>query len=162
MNQHINTIREALEELDDQYNNRKWMAIAALDALEQAMKTPVAWQWLDTAVFRRKIPPTGEAECWGPVFAAPPQQPEAQYTAADMATASADGFRAGQQAQADAVPQPPEDWSVFNTGAEVASGLTWAEAWDYMTPGRIARGWTAVCVANKDNLPAAPQHKGGV
>lgn len=38
----------------------------------------------------------------------------------------------------------------------------WVEAWDYMTPERIARGWTAVCVANKDNLPAAPQHKGGV
>jgi len=61
--------------------------------------------------------------------------------------------------QAEAVPQPPEDWHVFNTGAEVASNLTWAEAWDYMTPERIARGWTAVCVASKDNLPAAPQPK---
>ncbi len=51
-----------------------------------------------------------------------------------------------------AVPMPPEDWHVFNSGAEVASGLTWAEALDYMTPSRIERGWSAVCVADKSNI----------
>jgi len=49
----------------------------------------------------------------------------------------------------------PSDWSVFNTGAEVASGLTFAEAWDYLTPERLDRGWSAVCVVNKDNIPTA-------
>lgn len=58
------------------------------------------------------------------------------------------------------VPMPPEDWSVFNSGAEVASGLTWAEAWDYMTPSRIERGWTAVCVADKSNIGIVGE-KGG-
>ena len=52
----------------------------------------------------------------------------------------------------------PQDWSVFNTGAEVASGLTFEEAWDYLTPERLARGWSAVCVINKDNLPIEAAH----
>jgi len=58
-------------------------------------------------------------------------------------------------------PQPkrePQDWSVFNTGAEVASGLTFDEAWDYLTDERLARGWSAVCVVNKDNLPIEAAH----
>jgi hypothetical protein len=47
----------------------------------------------------------------------------------------------------------PQGWSVFNTGAEVASGLSFEEAWDYLTPERLDRGWSAVCVVNKNNLP---------
>jgi hypothetical protein len=61
-----------------------------------------------------------------------------------------------------AMPMPPEDWSVFNAGAEVASGLTWAEAWDYMTPSRIERGWTAVCVADKSNIGIVGKEDGNV
>jgi hypothetical protein len=49
----------------------------------------------------------------------------------------------------------PQDWSVYNTGAEVASGLTFDEAWDYLTPARLARGWCAVCVVDASNLPVA-------
>lgn len=58
----------------------------------------------------------------------------------------------------------PQDWSVFSTGAEVASGLTFDEAWDYMTDERLARGWSAVCVVNKDNMPieTASGNKGEV
>lgn len=47
--------------------------------------------------------------------------------------------------------QTPDDWSVYNSVAEVASGLSFSEALDYLTPERLARGWTAVCVVNKDN-----------
>jgi len=54
-----------------------------------------------------------------------------------------------------AAQRQPQDWSVFNTGAEVASGLSFDEAWKYMTPERLDRGWSAVCVVNKDNLPIA-------
>lgn len=51
------------------------------------------------------------------------------------------------------------EWSVFNTGAEVASGLSLNEAMDYLTDERAAREWSVVCVINKDNMPtrAAPQ-----
>ena len=55
----------------------------------------------------------------------------------------------GEQAK---VPLPPDDWSVYNTGAEVASGLSYAEAMDYLTPERIARGWNAVIVVDKSNI----------
>ena len=43
------------------------------------------------------------------------------------------------------------DWSVLNTGAEVAGGLTYAEAMDWLTPERLERGWSAVCVVSKDS-----------
>lgn len=46
------------------------------------------------------------------------------------------------------------NWSVFNTGAEVWSNLSLAEAIEEMTPSRIERGWSAVCLINKDNLPS--------
>jgi hypothetical protein len=53
-------------------------------------------------------------------------------------------------------------WSVFNTGACVADGLTMEEAKEYMTPERIARGWTAVhCVVVKsdDEWPVTKQEQ---
>lgn len=46
-----------------------------------------------------------------------------------------------------------KDWIVFNTGAEVWSGLSLEEAVAELTPQRIDRGWSAVCVINKDNPP---------
>jgi hypothetical protein len=50
-------------------------AIVALKAaLAQPEQEPVAWQWLDTATFRKKIPPTGESECWNRLFTSPPQR----------------------------------------------------------------------------------------
>ena len=56
---------------------------AAITAIKAALVTkdvslpeqePVGWQWLDTANFRKKIPPTGESECWNPVYTSPPQR----------------------------------------------------------------------------------------
>ena len=43
-------------------------------ALAQPEQEPVAWQWLDTATFRKKIPPTGESECWNPLYTSPPKR----------------------------------------------------------------------------------------
>jgi len=53
------------------------------------------------------------------------------------------------------------NWSVFNTGAEVFSGMSMPEAVAELTPARLERGWSAVCVINKDNPPtyAPPQRK---
>jgi hypothetical protein len=50
---------------------------AATDAKPPTAQTeqePVAWQWLDTATFRKKIPPTGESECWNPLYTSPPKR----------------------------------------------------------------------------------------
>jgi len=52
--------------------------------------------------------------------------------------------------------QEPVNWSVYNSGAEVASGLTFSEAWDYLTPERLARQWCAVCVVDQSSMPATP------
>jgi hypothetical protein len=60
--------------------------------------------------------------------------------------------------QPSTVVRKPQNWSVFNTGAEVASGLTFDESCDYLTDERLARGWSAVCVVNKDNLPIEAAH----
>ena len=45
--------------------------------MRKTEQEPVAWQWLDTATFRKKIPPTGESECWNPLYASPPQRQQA-------------------------------------------------------------------------------------
>jgi hypothetical protein len=62
-----------------------------------------------------------------------------------------------RQAIEQAEKQEPVNWSVFNSGAEVASGLTFSEAWDYLTPERLAREWCAVCVVDQSNMPTTPQ-----
>jgi hypothetical protein len=62
-----------------------------------------------------------------------------------------------RQAIEQAEKQEPVNWSVYNSGAEVASGLTFSEAWDYLTPERLAREWCAVCVVDQSNMPTTPQ-----
>jgi hypothetical protein len=51
-------------------------AITALrQAIEQAEKQePVAWQWLNTAHFRKKLPKDAEQGAWTPLYTAPPQR----------------------------------------------------------------------------------------
>jgi hypothetical protein len=74
-----------------------------------------------------------------------------------------EGGKAMGKAMAEAQPSYGAHWSVFNTGACVADGLTMEEAKEYMTPERIARGWTSVyCVVVKsdDEWPAAKQEQG--
>ena len=58
----------------------------------------------------------------------------------------------------EALAQPEQepvanDWSVFNSGAKVWSGLSLADAVIELTPDRLERGWCAVCVIDKDNPP---------
>jgi hypothetical protein len=45
------------------------------------------------------------------------------------------------------------DWSVFNTVAEVWGRLSLADAVAELTPERLKRGWSAVCVINEENPP---------
>jgi hypothetical protein len=51
------------------------------------------------------------------------------------------------------------NWSVFNTGAEVWDKLSLADAVVELTPSRLERGWSAVCVINKDNPPLYTMEK---
>jgi hypothetical protein len=47
----------------------------------------------------------------------------------------------------------PTGWDVYNSGAQIASGLTYQEAIEYITPERLERGWCVVCVVDKSNPP---------
>jgi hypothetical protein len=41
-------------------------------ALEQP--EPVAWQWLNTAHFRKKLPKDAEKNAWNPLYTTPPKR----------------------------------------------------------------------------------------
>jgi len=43
-------------------------------ALEQPEQEPVAWQWLNTAHFRKKLPADAEPGAWNPLYAHPPRR----------------------------------------------------------------------------------------
>jgi hypothetical protein len=61
-------------------------AITALRAaLEQPEQEPVAWQWLNTAHFRQKLPVDAEPGAWTPLFIHPPQRkPLAEWQINDL------------------------------------------------------------------------------
>ena len=85
-----------------------------------------------------------------------------EHLAADFACAIAPSLHAIMDGAAPLParePQPPADWSVINGAAVVAHGLTWAEAFRYLTPARLERGWSAVCAADKSNITATPADK---
>jgi hypothetical protein len=69
LEQTITEIREALAQQDAESHLQEVSDFGQLQEQE-----PVAWQWLDTATFRKKIPPTGESECWNPLYTSPPKE----------------------------------------------------------------------------------------
>jgi hypothetical protein len=49
--------------------------IAALStALAEQQQKPVAWQWLNTAHFRKNLPANAESGAWNPLYTAPPRR----------------------------------------------------------------------------------------
>jgi hypothetical protein len=57
-------------------------------ALEQPEQEPVAWQWLNTAHFRKKLPADAEPGAWNPLYTHPPrrealEQPEQEVKGCD-------------------------------------------------------------------------------
>ena len=74
--------QQALEALSDieWSNDSQWqsdrakVAIIALCAALEEPEEPVAWQWLDTAHFRKKIPADATPSDWRPLYTAPPQR----------------------------------------------------------------------------------------
>jgi hypothetical protein len=47
---------------------------AALAQEEQQEQEPVAWQWLNTAHFRKKLPANAESGAWNPLYTTPPRR----------------------------------------------------------------------------------------
>ena len=75
---------EALEEATGYTSCTTWspsmtdecasVAEALRAALAQPEQEPVAYQWLGTSVIRKRVPKTGEADAWQPLYTAPPQR----------------------------------------------------------------------------------------
>lgn len=99
MTDNINTVREALNKaIDTSYSETTIaefkQALTALDALGQAMREPAFWYDEEDALLYKP----GEqrpAEAYPLYRAAPPAQQAQGYSAADMATAAAQGYRDG-------------------------------------------------------------------
>ena len=146
---------------------REWQAVHGLkiNALRAALaeqpaeQGPVAWFDADGKIHGRVSKEQLVALCTEALT----QLGERYVALADykelQALASRQGIRLMEYESQPIEPaeQEPGNWSVYNSGAEVASGLSFAEAREYLTPERLARKWCAVCVVDQSNLPTAPQ-----
>ena len=47
---------------------------AYCDSLAQPEQEPVAWQWLGSAHFRKKLPKNADITAWNPLYTTPPKQ----------------------------------------------------------------------------------------
>jgi hypothetical protein len=71
-------------------------ALAALRAaLEQPEQEPVAWQWLDTTTFRKKLPVDAEEGAWNPLFTHPPRREWRGLTDTERAKVQYESFKRG-------------------------------------------------------------------
>jgi hypothetical protein len=43
-------------------------------AQQEQEQEPVAWQWLNTAHFRKKLPANAESGAWNPLYTRPPRR----------------------------------------------------------------------------------------
>ena len=68
-------LRLALEALLEYQDHLRGQAITAIkQALAQPEPEPVAWQWLNTAHFRKKLPKNAEKGAWNPLYTSPPKR----------------------------------------------------------------------------------------
>jgi len=70
LNQAIDALRAALP---CTYKCEAWPECACA-ALAQEEQEPVAWQWLNSAYFRRKPPANAESGAWNPLYTHPPRR----------------------------------------------------------------------------------------
>jgi hypothetical protein len=56
----------------------------AQDKVAEPAQKPVAWQWLGSAHFRKKIPKNADKTAWNPLYTTPPQRPWVGLTYEDM------------------------------------------------------------------------------
>jgi hypothetical protein len=70
LKEEITALRDALP---CTYKCEAWPECACA-ALAQQEQEPVAWQWLNTAHFRKKLPANAESGAWNPLYTAPPRR----------------------------------------------------------------------------------------
>ena len=54
-------------------------------SIEAIKQKPVAWQWLNTAHFRKKLPKDAEKGAWNPLYTTPQQRTWVGLTDAEVA-----------------------------------------------------------------------------
>jgi hypothetical protein len=59
-------------------------ALGALENAEAEKQEPVAWQWLTTAHFRKKLPKDAERGAWNPLYTTPPAAQRQLLTDAEV------------------------------------------------------------------------------
>ena len=79
---HANVVIAALKErlaqetaLQSLHDENKRLGLYK-DAYAQQEQEPVAWQWLGSAHFRKKLPKNADITAWNPLYTAPPQRTE--------------------------------------------------------------------------------------
>ena len=122
----------ALEALNRGESQLRWEAIAAIEeVLAQPGQEPFGYVWLDTANFRKKIPPTGESEAWNAVYTTPPKRPPEQEPVAHWSDCAVHSEPAYPKGECDCGGFPPKrEWV----------GLTDAEAQLIYDMGRTPSG----------------------
>jgi hypothetical protein len=81
--------------LEDVFNKRRLVGLhisAQPMQLEQPVQEPVAWQWLNTAHFRKKLPADAERGAWNPLFTHPPRREWRGLTEEDVWTLAANSL----------------------------------------------------------------------
>ena len=89
---------EAFEDIERRQGGFQAKREAALDRLVQEQERlglydpapplaqePVAWQWLGSAHFRKKLPKNADITAWNPLYTTPPQREWVGLTDADIA-----------------------------------------------------------------------------
>jgi hypothetical protein len=82
LKEEITALRDALP---CTYKCEAWPECACA-ALAQQEQEPVAWQWLNTAHFRKKLPANAESGAWNPLYTHPPLREPEQEPKAWMLT----------------------------------------------------------------------------
>jgi hypothetical protein len=73
-------------------------AITALRAaLAQQEQEPVAWQWLNSAYFRKKPPANAESGAWNPLYTTPPRREWQSLTEEEILLTSVEFAASHQQ-----------------------------------------------------------------
>lgn len=81
----MNVLELALKALMQPGNTTLWhQAVHALRNELEKEQEPVAWQWLNTAFFRKKLPANAEPGAWNPLYPAPLHREWQGLTADDV------------------------------------------------------------------------------
>ena len=70
----ITSLRQAIEQAEKQDGDCQQCGGKGCVACDAREQEPVAWQWLTTAHFRKKLPKDAEKGAWNPLYTHPPKR----------------------------------------------------------------------------------------